>query len=191
MRCRRRGSRRRTNSSRDDEISTTPSALSVAASRTVTADLILYSDLNSYGSVFGGRLVSLIDKTAAISARKHAGGSVVTAAIDSLVFERPATNGSIITICASVNRVFYTSMEVGAVVTSLAPDAEVEERICRAYLTFVSLDTKGRPTPIRAVVPESDEEARRFEQAAIRRTNRLALRQTIAAHTSSEPDDDR
>ena len=143
---------------------------------------MLYSDLNSYGSIFGGRLVSLIDKTAAISARKHAGTSVMTVAIDSLVFERPAGNGAIITVSASVNRVFRTSMEVGALVTALEPEAADELRICRAYLTFVSVDGEGRPTEPPHVAPETEDERRRYEQAAIRREHRLQLRESLARH---------
>ena len=143
---------------------------------------MLFSDLNNYGSIFGGRLVSLIDKTAAISARKHAGGAVMTVAIDSLVFERPAGNGSILTVIAAVNRVFRTSMEVGALVTALEPDSSDEERICRAYLTFVALDADGNPTEPPAVVPESEDEQRRYEGAAIRRQHRLELRDRLAHH---------
>ena len=143
---------------------------------------MLFSDLNNYGSIFGGRLVSLIDKTAAISARKHAGGAVMTVAIDSLVFERPAGNGSILTVIAAVNRVFRTSMEVGALVTALEPDSSDEERICRAYLTFVTLDADGNPTEPPAVVPESEDEQRRYEGAAIRRQHRLELRDRLAHH---------
>ena len=143
---------------------------------------MLFSDLNNYGSIFGGRLVSLIDKTAAISARKHAGGAVMTVAIDSLVFERPAGNGSILTVIAAVNRVFRTSMEVGALVTALEPDSSDEERICRAYLTFVALDADGNPTKPPAVVPESEDEQRRYEGAGIRRQHRLELRDRLAHH---------
>ena len=157
----------------------------VGHSRTITSDLVLFSDLNNYGSIFGGRLVSLIDKTAAISARKHAGGPVMTVAIDSLVFERPAGNGSIITVLAAVNRVFRTSMEVGALVTALEPDSTDEERICRAYLTFVALDRDGRPTEPPPVVPETEDERRRYEHASIRRQHRLQLRETLAQHALS------
>ena len=182
MPFRQRASSRPVTSRRSPATRQTAERRTVGHSRTITSDLVLFSDLNNYGSIFGGRLVSIIDKTAAISARKHAGGAVMTVAIDSLVFERPAGNGSIITVLASVNRVFRTSMEVGALVTALEPDKSEEKRICRAYLTFVALDTEGHPTQPPLVVPETKADRRRFEHAAIRRQHRLVLRDTLAQH---------
>ena len=148
----------------------------VAQSRVESAEIILQSDLNSIGHLFGGRLVSIIDKIAAISALRHAHRVVVTLSIDQLVFRRPVKAGAIVTVKASVNRVFTHSMEVGVIAQSLPFGAVEEEHVCSAYLTFVALDpVTGKPVEIPPVAPETEDEKRRFEEAGIRRDHRLAL----------------
>ena len=153
-----------------------PAAQPVYLSRTESSEIILQSDLNHLGHLFGGRLAGIIDRTAAISAIKHARSAVVTVSIDSLVFRRPVRLGSILTVRACVNRVFTKSMEVGVSVWSLPPDSSSEaEYVCNAYLTFAALDAEGKSKVLPAATPESEVEKRRFEQAGIRREHRLAL----------------
>jgi acyl-CoA hydrolase len=151
----------------------------VAASYTESSEFILPGDLNSLGYLFGGKLVSWIDKVGAISAIKHVRGIVVTVSIDNLIFKKPVTNGSVLTIQASVNRAFKHSMEVGVVANTLAPGHETPEHVCTAYLTFVALDKEGKPKEIPAVIPESEDEKRRYEQALIRRNHRLSLAEQL------------
>lgn len=151
----------------------------VARTHAESSEMILPGDLNSMGYLFGGKLVSLIDKVGAISAIKHTHGVVVTVSIDNLIFKKPVTDGSILTIRASVNRVFTHSMEVGVVATTLPPGQETERHVCTAYLTYVAITKDGKPVEIPPVVPQTPEEKRRFEQALIRRNNRLALQEEI------------
>jgi acyl-CoA hydrolase len=151
----------------------------VAATYTESSEFILPGDLNSLGYLFGGKLVSWIDKVGAISAIKHVRGTVVTVSIDNLIFKKPVTNGSVLTIQASVNRAFRHSMEVGVVANTLAPGHETPEHVCTAYLTFVALDKDGKPKEIPAVVPESEDEKRRYDQALIRRNHRLDLAEQL------------
>jgi acyl-CoA hydrolase len=147
----------------------------VAQSRTESSEIILQSDLNSMGHLFGGRLVSIMDKVAVISAIKHNRGPMVTLSIDQLLFRKPVRVGAILTVKASVNRVFHRSLEVGVVVVSLPPGGTEPELVCSAYFTFVALDAEGKSVAIPPIVPESEEEKRRFEQAGIRRQHRLDL----------------
>lgn len=158
-----------------------PAPSPVHLTRTESSELILQSDLNHLGHLFGGRLASIIDKTAAISAIKHARSAVVTVAIDNLIFRRPVRLGSILTARACVNRVFNKSMEVGVSVWSLPPDSPDPEYVCNAYLTFAALDENGRSRELPPVVPETQEEKRRYEQAGFRREARLALQERIKA----------
>jgi acyl-CoA hydrolase len=151
----------------------------VAARYTESSEFILPGDLNSLGYLFGGKLVSWIDKVGAISAIKHVRGIVVTVSIDNLIFKKPVTNGSVLTIQASVNRAFKHSMEVGVVANTLAPGHETPEHVCTAYLTFVALDKEGKPKEIPAVLPESEDEKRRYDQALIRRNHRLSLAEQL------------
>lgn len=159
----------------------------VAHSRTESSEIILPADLNAMGGVFGGRLVSLIDKTAAIAAIKHTRGPVVTLSIDSLVFRKPVTNGSILTIRASVNRCFTHSLELGVSALTLPPGAEEPEHVCSAYLTFVAVDRQGMKRAIEDVICETVEEKRRWEQALMRREHRLSLRERFAAGGEAAP----
>ena len=154
--------------------------LTVAPTQTESSEIILPGDLNALGYLFGGRLVSLIDKVGAISAIKQAKGTVVTVSIDNLIFKKPVTNGSVLTIRASVNRVFSHSMEVGVVATTLPPGEEQEQHVCTAYLTYVAIDKSGKPREILPVVPETAVEKRRFDQALIRRNHRLSLAAQLA-----------
>ncbi len=153
--------------------------MTVSDGKTESSELILHADLNSMGNLFGGRLVSMIDKVAAISAIKHTRGPVVTISIDSLVFRRPVTNGSIVTLKASVNRAFSHSLEVGVIAMTLPPGATEAEKVCSAYLSFVALDEDGKPRPVHDVITETEEEKRRWQQALIRRNHRLSLRDLL------------
>lgn len=151
----------------------------VASTQTESSEFILPGDLNSLGYLFGGKLVSWIDKVGAISAIKHVRGTVVTVSIDNLIFKKPVTNGSILTIRASVNRVFKHSMEVGVIAETLPPGSEKPVHVCSAYLTFVALDETGKPKDILPVVPVTEAERRRYDEALIRRNHRLSLAEQL------------
>jgi len=157
----------------------------VSASFVETMELVQPGDVNVYGSIFGGHLMSLVDKAAGIAAFRHSELNVVTISVDQLIFKSPAPAGSILSIKASVNRVFNTSMEVGVRVTGWHPGSKEETLICPAYLTFVAVDRNGNPAPIQPVIPETPDQKRRFEQAGLRREARLALAERIKAHKLS------
>ncbi len=158
------------------------SAKPVSQSVVEVAEIVQPADVNVHGSIFGGRLMSLVDKAAGIAAYRHSGESVVTVSVDQLVFKNPAPPATILSIKASVNRVFHTSMEVGVRVTGWRPGSDEETLICPAYLTFVAVDSKGVPIPVRPVLPETPEQIRRYEQAGMRREARLALAQKLKDH---------
>ncbi len=159
----------------------------VEKSKVESSEIIQTGDLNSLGHLFGGRLVSMIDKVAAISAIRHVRGPVVTLSIDSLMFKKPVMNGSIVTLKACVNRVFKHSLEVGVIVYTLPHGSEEELHVCSAYLTFVALDMSGKPCLVHDVIAETEEEKRRYEQAMIRRNHRLSL-QTQLGKTHKTPE---
>ena len=151
-------------------------AKTVKQSQVETRDIVHPSDVNAYNYVFGGHLTSLLDKAACIAAYTHSRRRVTTISIDNVRFFKPATVGTILTIKASVNRVFNTSMEVGVKVLGVHPQVSWQpEVICHAYMTFVAIDDNGKPTPIPSIIPETEDEIRRFEEAEIRRNARKAL----------------
>ena len=141
------------------------------------SEVALPNDANTLGNVLGGKVMHLVDIAAALAAVRHSRCPVVTASVDHMNFLHPVHIGQLIVLRSSVNRVFKTSMEVGVRV-------EVENLISgeilhtsSAYLTFVALDKQGQRIPIPAVIPETDDQKRRYEEAEQRRVYRLAMRE--------------
>jgi acyl-CoA hydrolase len=134
--------------------------------------VVTASDLNPFGTLFGGRLAALVDDTAGHSAYRLAGGPVVTIAINEMLFLKPVFEGARLVVRTVVNRVFETSMEVGAAVWAQAPGAAEPEQGCRAYLTFVAVDAQGRKRVLPPVAPVTETEQRRYGAAAARRARR-------------------
>lgn len=141
-------------------------------------ELVLPTHTNSFGSIFGGVIMSWIDIAGAISAQRHCQRPVVTAAIDDLHFIAPVYKGWVVNLKASVNFVSKSSMEVGVRVDAENPIEGSFHHTASAYLTFVALDDQGKPTLVAQVLPETAEQRRRFEAAKIRRSMRLARRQS-------------
>lgn len=146
------------------------------ASRVEMTEIVLPEDTNQYGSAWGGRVMALIDKAAAIAALRHCRINVVTASLDSLTFRAPVRLGHILRLRASVNAAFRTSMEVGVKVLSEDPLTGLQAHCCSAYVTMVALDATGRPTPVPGLVPAGPEGRRRQRDARRRRRARLARR---------------
>lgn len=148
----------------------------VSSSFVTMTEMVLPSHTNSLKTVFGGVIMSWIDIAAAISAQRHSHRPVVTASLDALSFVAPAYTGWVINLKASVNYVSKTSMEVGVRVDSENPISGEHNHIATAYLTFVALDENQKPQPVPQVIPETEVEKRRYEEAKRRRANRLELR---------------
>jgi acyl-CoA hydrolase len=148
----------------------------VSHSRVHKTEHVLPSDTNALGTAFGGVVVSWIDIAAAIAAQRHARRVVVTASIDKLDFVSSVRQGHIVELRAQVNYTGRTSMEVGVRVDSEDPLTGARAHAATAYLTFVALDEHGRPTPIPKVLPETEDDERRYAEAQERRRVRLASR---------------
>lgn len=140
------------------------------------SEFALPTDANTFGNVLGGKVMHLVDIAAALAAVRHARCPVVTASIDQMSFLHPVHIGQLIILNSSVNRVFRTSMEIGVRVQVEDLITGNRRHTSSAYLTFVAIDEAGRSVPIPPVIPETDEERRRFQEAEARRTYRLALR---------------
>ncbi|MCX8105203.1 MAG: acyl-CoA thioesterase [Ignavibacterium album] len=145
-------------------------------SQIIMTELVLPNHTNQLGNLLGGQLMHWIDICAALSAAKHSNRVCVTASVDRIDFHHPIRLGDAVTIVASVNRAFRTSMEVGVKVYAQNFRDDKKIHTNTAYLTFVAVDTEGKPVPVPEAVPESDEEKRRYDEALIRRENRLKTR---------------
>jgi acyl-CoA hydrolase len=150
----------------------------VRESQVITTQLVLPNDTNQLGNLLGGTLMHWMDIAAAICAKRHAGRVCVTASVDELNFHYPVRLGEIVTLQASVNRAFTTSMEIGVLVTAQGESPEDSRRANNAYLTFVALDGHGRPTPVPPVIAETGDEKRRYVEAQERRQLRLQRRRS-------------
>ena len=148
----------------------------VQESKSELSELALPNDANGLGNLLGGKLMHLMDIAGSLAAARHARRYVVTASFDHMNFLAPVRIGQLVLLYSSVNRVFRTSMEVG--VKACVEDLRTGERthVSSAYLTFVALDESRRPVPVAPVVPETEDEKRRYEQAGQRRSYRLELR---------------
>ncbi len=134
------------------------------------------NDLNPHGTLFGGRVMQIVDSLAAIVAKRHSGLVCVTLGIDSVRFLSPARRGDILVCKASVNRTWRTSMEVGVKV--IAEDFRTLEHknIFSAYFTFVAIGDDEKPIEVIPVVPETPEQMLRYKQAEMRRQARLSVK---------------
>jgi len=125
----------------------------------------------------GGRVMHWVDICAAVAAGRHARTPVVTASVDRIDFHNPVPVGGVVVLLASVNFAGRTSMEVGVKVWHERRDTGARRHVVSAYLTFVSLDmANATPMPVPPVVPETEDEKRRYADAQQRRAVRLANR---------------
>ncbi|MBA3421445.1 MAG: acyl-CoA thioesterase [Thermoleophilaceae bacterium] len=137
------------------------------------------AEANIAGNVHGGRIMYLCDEVAGIAAIRHSGRRVVTAGVDRMIFLHPVLVGDLVTVRATVNAAWRTSMEVGVRVEREHVRTGEVEHTSTAYLTMVALDDEGRPVEVTPIEPESEEEHRREREAELRRRNRLAEREQI------------
>lgn len=151
----------------------------VRESQAEYSELALPNDANMLGNLLGGKVMHLVDLAGAIAAIRHARTTVVTASVDHMNFIHPVHIGQLIRLQASVNRVFKTSMEVGVKVLVEDLVRGALKHTSSAYLTFVALDEAGHCVRIPPVIPETQEERRRYEAAGRRREYRLALRPRV------------
>jgi acyl-CoA hydrolase len=148
----------------------------VSGSHHETSELMMPHHANNLGHVFGGVMLSMMDKTAAIAAFRHCRKNVVTASIDRVDFREPIHLGDLVVMKASVNFVGRTSMEVGVRVEAEELLSGRRRHTNSCYLTFVAVDPNGRPIEIPGVTPETPDEKRRYQAAQSRRKRRLEER---------------
>ena len=161
-------------------------ARTVADSRSVLGHLMGPTDANTAGFVHGGVVMKLVDEVAGLTAVRHARQRVVTAGADRMTFMQPIHIGEVVTLSASVNAAWNTSMEVGIRVEAENPRTGVMRHTNTAYLTMVAVDDDGQPVPVPALETATPDELRRESAAQLRRSNRLTEREQIVAQRGLE-----
>ncbi len=132
-------------------------------------EIVLPNDANPLNALLGGRLMHWIDLAGAMAAHRHSRTYVVTASIDHMDFLVPVRVGDFVVLRSSVNRAFRTSMEVGVKVWVENYRSQENRHVSSAYLTFVAIDAAGNKMVVPPVVPETEDEKRRYDGAARRR----------------------
>jgi acyl-CoA hydrolase len=148
----------------------------VCESQSELSEFALPNDANPLGNLLGGRIMHLVDLAAATAAMRHARCPVVTAAVDAMTFLRPIRIGELVTLKASVNRVFRTSVEVGVKVFAENLESGEIRHTNSSFVTFVALDAAGRPRELPPLLTETETECRRWREAGERRAQRLLAR---------------
>jgi acyl-CoA hydrolase len=144
----------------------------VSVSQMTTVRLMMPTDANVLGNVFGGAIMRYMDEVAGIVAFHHARKNVVTASIDRMDFYAPVFVGNLLILKAAVNYVGRTSMEVGVRIEAEDPLTGRTTHTGSCYLTFVALDGNGKPSPVELVIPITADQKRRFREALARRKTR-------------------
>ncbi|MFE6223253.1 MULTISPECIES: acyl-CoA thioesterase [unclassified Streptomyces] len=151
-----------------------------SASRTTLSHIMTSHDTNLLGTVHGGVIMKLVDDAAGAVAGRHSGGPAVTASMDEMAFLEPVRVGDLLHVKAQVNWTGRSSMEVGVrVMAERWNDTTPATQVGSAYLVFAAVDGDGRPRTVPPVIPETEQDKRRYQEAQIRRTHRLARRQAI------------
>jgi acyl-CoA hydrolase len=144
----------------------------VRDSQSEMAEIVLPNDANPLGALLGGRLMHWIDLAGAMAAHRHSRSYAVTASVDHIDFLVPVRVGDLVILRSSVNRVFNTSMEVGVKVFVENYIADTAQHVASAHLTFVAVDAKGNHLKVAPVIPETDEQKQRYDDAGRRREAR-------------------
>lgn len=144
-------------------------------SKTTLTDLVLPSETNPLGNLFGGELLARMDRAASIAARRHSRRIVVTASVNHVAFNRMIPLGSVVTVEAKITRAFKTSMEIIIDVCIEDRESGLKAQANEAIYTFVAVDEQGLPVPVPQVRPETDLEKERYAAALRRKQLSLVL----------------
>lgn len=128
-------------------------------------ELVFPSDLNSHGTMFGGRVMAQMDKCAGMCVRRWSHLTPVTASIDAIQFRTPIHQGQMVETKARIVYVGSTSCMVK--VTVFADDLETGNQsfCCEGYFTMVCIDAEGRPAGLPMIPIETDEQSAEWEVA--------------------------
>jgi acyl-CoA hydrolase len=142
---------------------------------TTLTDLVLPGETNPLNNLFGGELLSRMDRAASIAARRHSRRIVVTASVNHVAFNKAVPSGSVVTIEAKVSRAFTSSMEVYIDVWIEDRESGLRTKANEGIYTFVAVDETGTPIKVPAIEPQTTLEKERFEGALRRKQLSLIL----------------
>lgn len=155
-------------------------------SMAMLTEIVLPNDTNSLGNLMGGRLLHWMDIASAIAAQRHCARVVVTASVNNVSFTQPIKLGEIVTLQAKLSRSFNSSMEV-VIEVWVENTTTGEKKKCNdAIFTFVAVDQLGHPINVPELIPETEEEKKRYAAALRRRQLSLILAGKMKPHDATE-----
>ena len=155
-------------------------------SLTILTDLVLPSETNPLNNLFGGELLARMDRAASIAARRHSRRITVTASVNHVAFNRAIPLGSVVTVEAKVSRAFKSSMEIFIDVWTEDRESGNRTKANEAIYTFVAVDDTGRPVEVAPIMPETELEKHRFDDALRRKQLSLLLAGKIKPSEATE-----
>mgnify|MGYP003452284829 FL=1 len=155
-------------------------------SLTILTDLVLPSETNPLNNLFGGELLARMDRAARIAARRHSRRITVTASVNHVAFNRAIPLGSVVTVEAKVSRAFKSSMEIFIDVWTEDRESGNRTKANEAIYTFVAVDDTGRPVEVAPIMPETELEKHRFDDALRRKQLSLLLAGKIKPSEATE-----
>lgn len=158
-----------------------PLPRTVEHSRSSVVRLMVPTDANFTGAVFGGQILAEVDRVAYVTATRHAKTNCVTASFDRVDFIGPVHVGEVVYFDAMLTYVGRTSMEVWVSVRAEPLTGGKVDLVAEAYVTMVAVNARGRPTRVPPLRPTTAEERRRFEEGRRRMENRRKTRATTRA----------
>jgi acyl-CoA thioesterase YciA len=110
------------------------------------------ADVNQYGDIFGGWIMSQVDIAGANPAAQRARGRTATVAVNSFIFKQPVLVGDLVSFYAEITHVGRTSITVAVeVYAQRNPDDVICVKVTEASLTYVAVGPDRRP---RQLAPE-------------------------------------
>ncbi len=146
-----------------------------AESLAINTEIVMPDHTNTLGNLMGGRLLYWMDVISAVAAYRHCRRVVVTAAVNNVSFNHPIALGDVVTLQAKVSRAFTSSMEVFIDVWVENHDTGKKTKCNEAIYSFVAVDQRGQPIQVPALLPETEEEKRRYQGALRRKQLSLIL----------------
>jgi len=155
-------------------------------SLTIVTDIVLPSETNPIGNMFGGELLARMDRAASIAARRHSRRIVVTVSVNHVAFNKMIPLGSVVTVEAQVSRAFKSSMEIFMDVWIEDRESGMRSKANEAIYTFVAVDEMGSPVNVPVLIPETKLEKERFEAALRRKQLSLLLAGKMKPNEATE-----
>jgi acyl-CoA hydrolase len=148
-------------------------------SEALVSELMMPHQVNNHGNVFGGVILSMVDRAAGVAAMRHSGRPCVTVSIDRVDFKEPIFTGELVTCLARVNYVGRTSMEIGVKVEAENLLTGTKRHTNTCFLTFVAIDSDHRPVPVPPLSLDTESDQKRYREGQRRREVRAALDQEL------------